>query len=290
MFLFDTTLIQFLQSALGTAVAPIFIAITEMGDELFLAVLILGIYWGWNKDFGVKMAYVLLGSAILNYFFKMSFKMDRPPESVRIVGKDYTTYGFPSGHAMNAVSLWGYIANKIRTNWMWLASIIIISLISFSRIYLGVHYPGDVLGGLVIGFVFLLFVIWLEQRSEQIKEMLPSSIRNYTISIFTIIVLVFWVILFPDTTHGTAVGILGMLLGLSFGVQIEETYIKFEIISDNKKRLLRLIIGYFITIIPMVVLAKFMTEANLILYFTRYLIVALLATVVMPGLIKMVKL
>ncbi len=289
MFLFDTSLIQFIQSILGTAVAPIFIAITEMGDELFLAAVILGVYWGWNKDFGIKMAYVLIGSAILNGFFKMTFRMERPPTSVRIVGQDYTSYGFPSGHAMNSTSFWGYIAYKIKTNLMYVVAIVLISLISFSRIYLGVHYPGDVIGGLAIGFVFLLFVIWIEPRTDKIKAILPEKLRDFAMPIFTLIVLVIWLLLFPDPSHGTAVGIIGMLFGLSLGVKIEERYIGFEITSETKKKVLRLIIGYIITLTPMVLLVKYMPEVNIPLYFLRYFIIAIIASIIMPYIIKKTK-
>ncbi len=286
MFLFDTSLIQFLQTLLGTAVAPIFIGITEMGDQIFLAALILGIYWGWNKDFGIRMAYVLIGSAILNGFFKMSFKMERPPTSVRLIGQDYTSYGFPSGHAMNSISLWGYVAYKIKTNVMYIISLTLISLISISRIYLGVHYPGDVLGGLLIGLVFLVFVTWLDPRTEQIKALLPEKPRDFIMPILSLIVLVIWISLFPDTSHGTVVGIIGMLFGLSLGIRIEERYINFQITQDNRKKIIRLLIGYILALTPMIALSKFMPETDILLYFLRYFIVAIIASIIMPLIIK----
>jgi hypothetical protein len=76
---------------------------------------------------------------------------------------DAAGYGLPSGHSQNAVVFWGLPAHWLRSSWAWAGAIALMFLIGLSRIYLGVHFPTDVLGGWAIGALFL--VLFLSTRS-----------------------------------------------------------------------------------------------------------------------------
>jgi hypothetical protein len=73
-----------------------------------------------------------------------------------------TSFGFPSGHSQNAVVVWGSLAGGIGKAWAWIAAVVIIILISFSRVYLGVHFPVDMIGGWLIGAILLWTLMRLE--------------------------------------------------------------------------------------------------------------------------------
>jgi hypothetical protein len=73
------------------------------------------------------------------------------------------SFGLPSGHAQNAVVIWGTLANRIKTRWAWIITIIVMFLIGLSRLYLAVHFPIDVL----LGWLFGIAVLWLLIRLEQ---------------------------------------------------------------------------------------------------------------------------
>jgi len=81
------------------------------------------------------------------------------------------SYSFPSGHALFAVACFGMLATlvapliptRIGRALLWTATILLVAAIGFSRVYLGVHYPSDVLGGYAIGLVW----VWLAKKLWQ---------------------------------------------------------------------------------------------------------------------------
>ncbi len=82
------------------------------------------------------------------------------------------SYSFPSGHALYSMACYGMLATLIAPlipsragrALFWAATILLVAAIGFSRIYLGVHYPSDVLGGYALGVVWVLVVKKLWQR------------------------------------------------------------------------------------------------------------------------------
>src|SRR6185436_699755 len=75
-----------------------------------------------------------------------------------------TSFGFPSGHAQNAATAWIATAFYFKKRWIWTTAILLISLVGLSRVYLGVHFPTDVLGGWVIGALFACLWLLMESR------------------------------------------------------------------------------------------------------------------------------
>jgi membrane-associated phospholipid phosphatase len=135
-----------------------------LGAEVFPMLLVPLIYWNINVLVGLQMSLILLISVALNDFIKIIFHDPRPYwYSTKIIA--YTaepSFGLPSGHSQNAMVFWAMLALGLRKKWLWVVSITLIFLIGLSRIYLGVHFPTDVLGGWLIGaFILLAFItIW----------------------------------------------------------------------------------------------------------------------------------
>jgi len=103
---------------------------------------------------------------VLNEIIKMAVHDPRPywlDPHVQLLAGAETSFGIPSGHAQNSLLLWGLIAAYIKKPWGWAMAMLITLLIGFSRIYLGVHFPTDVLAGWLIGAIMLALIIRLEK-------------------------------------------------------------------------------------------------------------------------------
>jgi|HubBroStandDraft_6_1064221.scaffolds.fasta_scaffold114710_3 undecaprenyl-diphosphatase len=115
--------------------------------------------WRWNRNSAIRFLVVMAGAAVLELSIKLVFHRARPspffgfqlPES----------YSFPSGHALYAACLYGCLASLAtgRRVMIWIGAGLLIALIGVSRIYLGVHYPSDVLAGWSIGWFWMRSVV-----------------------------------------------------------------------------------------------------------------------------------
>jgi membrane-associated phospholipid phosphatase len=138
---------------------------TFFGNQEFFFLILPAFYWCIDSRLGMRLAVALLLSNGLNSVLKTTFHDPRPywlDERVRLLTNPETSFGIPSGHAQNSVVIWGTLAAYLQRWWGWVIAVAMIFLISLSRMYLGVHFPTDVLGGLVLGVLTLVLVLYLE--------------------------------------------------------------------------------------------------------------------------------
>lgn len=119
-----------------------------------------------DKKMGLIIMINLLVSILLNIIFKGIIQRDRPLEDFLIIESGYS---FPSGHSMVSMAYYGLIIyfiykkikdKRVRNVLMILIGLLILA-IGFSRIYLGVHFASDVIGGFLISIIYLVCVIKL---------------------------------------------------------------------------------------------------------------------------------
>ena len=126
---------------------------------VFITVLVL--FFKINKKYKFIIALNMINDVILNNFIKFIFKRQRPVDWFLV---NESGYSFPSGHTMAAVCFYGLLIYLIyRSKLNKKCKVILISLltlliigIGISRIYLGVHYASDVIGGVVIALIYLI--------------------------------------------------------------------------------------------------------------------------------------
>jgi membrane-associated phospholipid phosphatase len=166
-------LIQWLQGA-SPALDGFMKAITFLGTIEFYIIFIPVLYWCVDQKLGLRVLFLLILADFMASYFKQLLHQPRPYwiGDVKALGLE-PTYGIPSSHASNTLAVWGLIADRIKKSWMWVFTVLLLFLIGLSRLYLGVHFPQDVLGGWLLGLVMLLvflnyevpFLDWWTQKT-----------------------------------------------------------------------------------------------------------------------------
>jgi membrane-associated phospholipid phosphatase len=123
-----------------------------VSELVYFSLVALG-YWFTGAIFYRDLGILICSGTLTNYFLKVVFKIPRP--SVEPLIDTLGTFGFPSGDIQVALMVWGLLALRLRQRWFWILSFLIVGGIGFSRLYLGVHTPLDLLGGCVIGLLFI---------------------------------------------------------------------------------------------------------------------------------------
>jgi membrane-associated phospholipid phosphatase len=149
-------LILFLQS-IGSWFISVMRAVTFLGDEEFYLLILPAIYWCLNPGLGLRIGVILMLSGSLNTILKVAIHTPRPywVDPSIITYTPESSFGIPSGHAQNAVAVWGVIAWYLKKPWIWMAVILLIFLIGLSRLVVGNHYPMDALTGWAVGALLL---------------------------------------------------------------------------------------------------------------------------------------
>jgi membrane-associated phospholipid phosphatase len=138
---------------------------TFVGSPDFAFVILPAIYWCIDSRLGVRIALIVFASSMLNEVAKLALQGPRPywvSLQVKALASE-PGFGVPSGHAQIAVGVWGMVAATLRRGSAWAAAIVLILLIGVSRVYLGVHYPHDVVVGWIIGvlLLWLFLAAWI---------------------------------------------------------------------------------------------------------------------------------
>jgi undecaprenyl-diphosphatase len=168
--LIDRAVIWLVHTFATPAADKAMIVITALGSGVIYAVfapLTLGwLLWLRRRREAVTLAVCLGGAATLNFLLKHLFERARPDLFKIITAAGYS---FPSGHAMVSLCFYGMVAyllcRRLRRLPAQIAgyslAAVLVAIIGFSRIYLGVHYPSDVLGGYLAGGTWLAFCVSL---------------------------------------------------------------------------------------------------------------------------------
>jgi len=189
-----------------------FRVITSLGDELFYLLLFPFLLWCVDFYLGIRVGIIFLLSVYANNGLKEIFQQPRPFEILPEIQKVHAYgYGFPSGHAQSSLVVWGSIAYWKKQIWIRNLSVLLILLIGFSRIYLGVHFPTDVLGGWLSGglILSLSYFIFLKIKLDFIQGNMIFKIIGITL---------FPVILLQIQSSADTISSVAVLTGIGYGL------------------------------------------------------------------------
>ena len=145
---------------------PIMKGVTSLGNVEFYLLIMPLLYWCIDISLGIRMGILLLVSGGLNALLKLGFQTPRPFwVTNKVQGlSEGISFGFPSGHAQNAASMWGLLGITLKKRWDQVLVFILILLIGLSRIILGVHFLHDILIGWLVGALLVWAFVRLESR------------------------------------------------------------------------------------------------------------------------------
>lgn len=230
----EIQVLQFLQEVRSPFLTAVMEAITFLAESLFIVTIVALLYWCIDKKKSIKIGWIVLVSGTVNGILKNVFKMPRPFQRgvvspIRV--ETATGYSFPSGHTQIATSFWGSAMIILRNKSVVVLGSIIILLVGLTRLYLGVHWPMDVLGGIVMGIICVL-----------IADRLLDTEKGFTkvhVAIVSIVILILMVLpIDADLAKG-----IGALWGLVVGGYLENHYIKFQEKKPMNIQLQKIAIG-----------------------------------------------
>ncbi|WP_240464324.1 phosphatase PAP2 family protein [Paenibacillus apiarius] len=185
---FDLNIAAYVQSFESpglTKVMELFSTIGSTKSSIIIAVFVMLFLFfalGHRMEL-IFLCFVLGGSAAMNLLLKLVIHRERPIAH-RLI--EETGYSFPSGHTMGAIALygalafllWRHIASRPGRLFLLASSCAMIAMIGLSRVYLGVHYPSDIIGGLISSGFWLALMIWVFHRDTEPVKGFSSTARK----------------------------------------------------------------------------------------------------------------
>ena len=249
-------ILKFLENIRNPILDTFFSLLTYLGDETAFIAVALIVFWCASKKYGYYILGVGFAGTAVNQFLKLSFRVPRPwvkdpsftiVESAR---EGATGYSFPSGHTQTAIGLYGGVFAIAKNKALKILMIVLCVLVPFSRTYLGVHTPLDVL--VSVG-VSLFFVIVMKPIVDITDE------KPCLMQVYLILVMAFAVILtifaefskFPadidaeNLASGVkkAYTLLGCTIGLVIANPIERRYINFTVSGKWYTQIIKVVLG-----------------------------------------------
>ena len=242
-FDWEMRLMEWLQARIGNSgfAFSLLSNLSAFGEQLLLVAIMGFLYWGLDKEFGKYVGLNVLMANVWNPLIKNMVLRLRPyfvpgydVKLLRLVdsGADAMDvaaqgYSFPSGHSASAVAAYGSLAaHEKKKKLLWVLAVVLPLLVGFSRVYVGAHFPTDVLCGWLLGAVIVALIPWLRRK-----------IRNRWL--FYAVLLLSALPGFFFCTSNDYYSAFGMLLGFVLAEPFEEKHVKFENTSNLLRCVLR---------------------------------------------------
>jgi membrane-associated phospholipid phosphatase len=216
--------IRLIQSQANPPLTIVMKVFTQLGSSVAYIMILPFVYWCMDEKKGIRLGIVMLVSVWVNLLFKILLDQPRPffenyDPSLGMISE--TMGGLPSGHAQNSLVLWAIIASWVNKKWFYGIAALFCLLVGLSRIYLGVHFPTDVIGGWIIGGI-VLGIYFL--TGKQIETLL--TVRSPRIGLIACAALAFTMILYRPSAVLLMPG--AMILGLGTGYYLCKCKIGFS--------------------------------------------------------------
>ncbi len=248
---------------------------TFFGEETIFMVVAMGFFWCIDKKTGYLLLYISFLGNIINTFLKLIFLIPRPwvldknftiVESAR---SGATGYSFPSGHTQNSAGLFLGIARARKEVWLQIVCFALTLLVAFSRMYLGVHTPADVLVSLGVALLLVLAAYPVLNRAwDNAKLFIPLIAVLLCVGIALILYIELSpmpsnaIVEFSLSCNESGYKMVGGAFGFAAVLWLERKYINFPVKAVWWAQLIKLFAG-----LGLVIAVQTLTKAPLLALF-----------------------
>lgn len=258
--------------------------ITYLGQEICILAVICLFYWCLDKNFAYRLGFIYFSAGLCIQTLKITFRIPRPwildPEfhPVASAVPAATGYSFPSGHTQGGTCLFVPLALRSRKFWQKCLCIQMFLAIGFSRMYLGVHTPKDVLTAMAVS-LFFTAIIW-KFGDSLLEENRYTKMISVILLILSFLTAFYALVLFRQNIievkyAADCCKAAGAGLGFAAGFYLERTYLNFCSRCRNVSHLLqRMTVGLLLTLVLKLTL-KFFLGDTLFMELLQYFFVVL---------------
>ena len=243
-----------------------FLLVTRLGEEFLFMAVALAVFWCGNKNRGYFLLVTGFVGTIANQALKLLCRVPRPWvrdtgfEPIAAAKKAATGYSFPSGHTQVATGLYGGIARTSKRRLVSIGGWVLALLVGFSRLWLGVHTPSDVLFSLAFGVILVLLLVPLFRAAER-KPLILYLIAGGMLLLAILNLLIAESASMPQNMsllelHSALVNIaeaqknawslLGAALGLPFILFVDARYLHFDGRAKPLLQIVKVALGLFL--------------------------------------------
>ncbi|MFH1545508.1 MAG: phosphatase PAP2 family protein [archaeon] len=184
---YDYVFLHLIQSYSNSFLDSLMMAVTYLGDPLFWLLIAAIIYWSGREKEAFHLVNLLVFVVICAGMLKFFFLRARPSVTVfRVLMKEQLAYSFPSGHTAIIGGVFGYLYKRTAMI-LTIGLIAAVLLVAYSRLYLGVHFPSDIIGGIILGFFVGRINVKINKRFRKAKFRL-TELEDELILVLIIVV------------------------------------------------------------------------------------------------------
>jgi membrane-associated phospholipid phosphatase len=209
----------------------LFHALTTLGASPGMAMIVAVAFWLRGRRVAWRLGAILLLTVTTNAVLWFSIGLPRPDDPRIVQRATVSVASFPSGHTGSATAVWGLLA--VIGYVPAVLSVVVVAAVMLSRLYLGVHYLGDLIGGAVVGLVALtvyhrwryIFLHWLLRAARTLLRWLGSWAFPTALALGPVSALIALLVL-GNEEKGWQIG--GALLGAGLGLALEGRYVRYR--------------------------------------------------------------
>ena len=254
--------------------------VSDLIAPLPLSIIAIIVYWCISKKKGIALALSVISAVTVNTTLKLIFKVPRPFNvNKEIIRMDETEgFSFPSGHSQQAGTLGRFLFGATNKRWLGITLWVLVAfIVGFSRMYLGMHTPLDVICGITLGVLITEAVIAFVNLADKKN-------KPYLLHLITVISALSMIFTGFDKDLVTMTA---LSLGAVSGYMLDVKFISYNAPSGWKNKILAGLIG-LLTVGVCKGLFKLIETESLFIRFADYALFGFAITAVAPYLIKKV--